>query len=186
LKKATEIKTATLNTFHFLHLSQNLPRDPFLKLLILSGTLPKKKVVCFEASIENKLVGCLLVGEGWNETYTLFKALGRRPLDSLRIMFSAQFLLSSVALIGRPAGYSKPRELLYISVDPVHRGRGLGAKMIEVAVSSDVINSGTWVRTLESTTGNIQLYTNAGFKIVHESFGRVYLRFDAKESGFAV
>jgi ribosomal protein S18 acetylase RimI-like enzyme len=186
MKDGIEIKTVTLDLPHILHLSQNLPRDPFLKLLLLAGTQSECKVVCFEATLKSELVGCLLVGEGWDEARTVLKALVRKPLNSLRLMLSAQFLRSSFALIGRPSGYSIPSELLYISVDQAHRGEGLGSKMIQVAVSTDVINSGTWVRTLESSLRNIQMYTAAGFKIVHKSFGRIYLRFNEKGYDFEV
>jgi ribosomal protein S18 acetylase RimI-like enzyme len=171
------IKDANLTLAHIQFLSENLPRDPFLKLLKLTNLQYRQELTCIESCRGDSLIGVLLVGAPWNLVSVLLVALRKQPLKTPALLISFSTFSSMIGLLGKPRNFSKPNELLYIAVDQNFRGHGVASRLIQHASNKEVIVNGTWVRTLDLSSEALGLYKKSGFAPYVTRFSRTYLRY---------
>jgi GNAT superfamily N-acetyltransferase len=85
-------------------------------------------------------------------------------------------LSSAQAILRRPSNLPTS-ELLWVCVHPEHQGQGVGKDLVKDLLL-DFLGSKIqpiFVRTLESTPGNIRFYESLGFNVIYRSHGRVWL-----------
>lgn len=86
------------------------------------------------------------------------------------------FLGSTRAILRRPSDLPT-NELLWVCVHPEYQEQGLGKAMVRDLLQEFSVSNlrPVFVRTLEATPANVLFYKSLGFKVFHQSLGRVWL-----------
>lgn len=156
-------------------LREALPEDPFLSGLG-EVALTHNGITELLALEKETPVGVIWIGSGW-DLRTLIEHTLRRPKVIFRLFLRPRALKSMLAMLLRPRFYGKPSELLYMAVSAPARSKGLGRKIVSVAIERGTLVEGTWVNTLSDSRSK-SFYTSVGFRTKHSRLGRVLMRYE--------
>jgi len=183
LAKVLQPKRPTMDIYsgqtsreHIQFLSELLPKDPFLKLLLIAPVKSYEKATCVSATEDNALIGVLLIGTGWNITEVLLASFLMDPFSTIIICLSPLAIQSGVAALGQPRGFSVPSELLYLAVSKSFRGKHIARNLMSWAIEHAILEPKAWVRTLITNHSALKAYLGVGFEARYQRFGRSYLQ----------
>ncbi len=100
----------------------------------------------------------------------------------VRQILNKQFVTQSIGIFTLIFFRSKKKceedyELNYIAVAPSCQGIGVGSRLVNEGLKQLAQRNAAlcWVKTLASTTENVNFYKKNGFQTYDKSFGRIYL-----------